>query len=108
MPESHETGFINVTQSALSWPRLLIKVGDAYVMTLAVWAYDPHAEGLTDQQRRGVSRIARIFEAAGLQDHVEARVIPDNEFFELVQAGHTGPPRHIEVPAPAPPGPPPV
>ena len=95
MPAAYEQGLVNVSQSASSDPQLIIRIGDVYLLTLALWAYDPHAEDLTEQQQIGVRQIAKLFEEAGRQHDVEARVVPTGSMIAAIHMGHTRPPPKI-------------
>jgi len=69
---------------ALSEPKFIVKAGDNYYVTLAVWAYEP-GKAMTDAQKAGVQEIARLFR---LSEPVEARIPPTRD---LIQAAHTSP-----------------
>ena len=86
------------SMTALSEPHFLIKVGEAYYLTLAVWKYDPDAPEITAEQRSGVAHIRHLFEGAGVD-----QVLPAVQTqFEVVKSGgRTGPPPRHLVEAPA-------
>jgi hypothetical protein len=72
---------------ALSEPHFLIKVGDRYYLTLAVWEYSLNAPDITDEQRQGVKQIAEIFNKLAAKA-VPAVVAP---FARVATASQTGP-----------------
>ncbi len=75
---------------ALSEPHFLIKVGDRYYLTLAVWEYSLDAHGITDEQREGVKQIAATFEKLARKS-VPAVIAP---FGQVATASQTGPGPH--------------
>lgn len=53
---------VEMKHQALADPQFIIKSGEVYYLTLAVWAYDPNAEELTSLQREGVDAIKATFD----------------------------------------------
>jgi hypothetical protein len=72
-----ESDFVWVSEKttiALTNPQFIIKVGERYYLTLAVWEYDfEKADG--EDQRHGCKHVARIF--AGTSPKLEAVKPPE-------------------------------
>ncbi len=99
MPDSGKGGHLvevmrdGVTVDALWKPEFIIKMGEKYYLTLAVWEYDHHP-GETEQQREGVHEVVHLFEdglkAGRLKEAV--LVIPPIGPVDGTQTGPVTPP----------------
>jgi hypothetical protein len=63
-------------EAAQSQPQFIIKMGDVYYLTRAVWQYDFNL-ATTDDQREGVAQIANEFSDLGDGANLVARQRPD-------------------------------
>lgn len=83
--DEQERGHVRVESSddALSHPRFILRAGDKYYLTLAVWEYDPHHPDITEEQRRGVARIAELYERLlrSERPHGPSVEVPEAEAF---------------------------
>ncbi len=62
------------TVEALLDPGFIIKRGDKYFLTLAVWEYE-HVPGETDEQKEGVHEIIHLFNQ-GLREGKLVEAVP--------------------------------
>ena len=88
---------INVSMPALAEPHFIIKVGDAYFLTLAAWEYDMGRAEITEDQKRGVQLIAQLFNDGMRRPQavkVEAVVAEPAALEKVLQGGRTRPPAH--------------
>ncbi|MEO8926029.1 MAG: hypothetical protein ABI306_02595 [Caulobacteraceae bacterium] len=68
-------------QDAGSEPAFIVKKGEVYYATLAVWEYD-HEKANTDEEKKGCKEIAEHFKAVGLEHDILEAV-------ELDMSDHT-------------------
>ena len=61
-----DTCSVNIVTEAraLSRPTFVIKVGDRYYATLALWEYDPSARDLTPEQKRDIAELEAAYRRA--------------------------------------------
>ncbi len=66
MGEPEGTCLVNIVTEAkaLSKPTFIIKVGDRYYATLALWEYDPTAGGLTPEQKKDIAELEAAYRRA--------------------------------------------
>jgi hypothetical protein len=57
---------------ALAEPKVILHIDGVYYVTLACWGYDPHALGLTGEQREAVKIVEEMFKDS---KEVEARIL---------------------------------
>ena len=74
---------------ALSEPHFLIKLGEAYYLSLALWKYDPSAVDMTPEQQAGLALVQRLFEEAQTRDPLSAIKV---QFEDVLSGGRTSPP----------------
>ena len=53
---------VEMEHQALAEPQFIIKSGDVYYLTLAVWAYDPNAQGMAPVQKEGALATKETFD----------------------------------------------
>ncbi len=77
-------------------PAFIVKRGDRYYLTLAVWEYEK-GPGHTPEQREGVAEVIALFDSAVLQGNLLAAVmIPNNidhGVFTQIKPGPHPPPQ---------------
>ncbi len=74
---------------ALAEPSFLIRVGDAYYLTLGLWKYDPKASELTREQKAGVAHVAGLFKE--LEPKAAVTAVPIT-IDMIASGGRTSPP----------------
>ena len=72
--------------SAHSKPQFIIKVGESYFLTLAVWEYNEE-RAKTDDQREACRTVARVFD-----DHADRQVATVGSPLLLAAGTHINPP----------------
>jgi hypothetical protein len=53
---------VEMKHQALREPQFIVESHGVYYLTLALWAYDPTAEGLTSRQQQDVQEIKATFD----------------------------------------------
>lgn len=70
-------------------PHFILKVGEKYFVTLAVWEYDKR-HATTDRDRHGCDEIAELFNKLSKEGHTAPAVLVPARFY-VMEAGHTPP-----------------
>ena len=57
-----DTVRVELSKRALSRPEFIVQSEGVYYLTLAVWAFDPRATGLTETQKASTQEVQALYE----------------------------------------------